>query len=71
VQLGLLSHEYDGNGFWASFGLFGLGMATYVLAYYRRKRKLGDPVVVREVIFGILFFLGLACFAGYQILTHL
>jgi hypothetical protein len=71
VQGGLLSHGYDGNGFWAASGLFALGLLGYILFTYRRKRKLGDEIEIRKVIFISLFCLGFVCQSIYEILTHL
>ena len=70
MQGGILSHGYDGNGFWAASGLFALGMFGHIVFTYRRKRKLGDEVERRKLVFIGIFCLGFACQSIYQILTH-
>jgi hypothetical protein len=66
----LLSAPYQGNGWWAMFGLGSLCMLSYVLLRARRRRKAGLPVDVRDTIVGCLFFLGFFTIAVFQVLSH-
>lgn len=66
----LLSAPYQGNGWWAMFGLGSLFTLFYVLLRARRRRRAGLPVDVRDTIVGCVFLIGFFAVAAFQVLTH-
>lgn len=66
----MLDHGYDGDGFWATFGLFSLIVLCYLLIQLSFKRKLGQSLKLREVAFMLLLLLAFSIIAVVQIVLH-
>jgi hypothetical protein len=66
----LFSRSYQGNGWWIGFGLLSLFLLSQFLLEVRRRRGVGMPVDVNDVITMCVFCLGFLAVAVWQVLTH-
>ena len=66
----LLNVPYQGNAWWAFFGIGFLAILAYYLLGVRGRKKAGLPIDVRMVVGLCLWYLALFAFALFQALTH-